>query len=221
MFQVGAWCCEVGPVTTFRLDVAPDPVADFYYYPGDPSSFDTIQFYDYTYDPAGAGIASRVWDFGDGATSTNQYPSHRYAADGDYTVRLTVTTSDGRTASTTQVVQVSTHDVSIVRLAVPASARVGQTVAVSVYVQNTRYPETVEVDLYKGVPGGFSRIGSLTQSVSVKVGGRTTRFAFSYTVTSDDKAIGKITFRAYAVLIGHRDALPADNELLSTPVRIV
>lgn len=223
-FQVGAWCCNdfgngFGPVT-FHLDVAPNPVAQFYYYPGDPSSFDAIQFFDQSNDPAGAGISSRVWDFGDGATSTELYPTHGYAADGDYTVHLTVTTTDGRTASTSQVLQVRTHDVAITRLAVPKSAHVGQTIAINVYVQNTRYPETVEVNLAKGTPGGYAQVGSLTESVPVKTAGQTTRFAFTYTVTSDDKAIGKITFIAIATIIGYRDAVPADNGLQSTPVSV-
>jgi hypothetical protein len=34
----------------------------------------------------------------------------------------------------------------------------------------------------------------------------------------DDKTLGKITFRADAT-IGYGDALPADNELPSTPVK--
>jgi PKD repeat protein len=219
-FQVGAWCCGgFGPVT-FRLQVAPNPVAQFSFYPSDPSSFDTIQFNDNSYDPAGVGISSEAWQFGDGATSSGCCPTHRYAADGDYTVKLTVTTPDGRTASTSQIVQVRTHDVSIIRLGVPKTAPVGQTIAINVYVQNTHYPETVQVDLDKSIPGGFSQVGSLTQSVLVKPGGQSTRFAFTYTVTSDDKAMGKITFRADATIIGHRDALPADNELLSTPVNV-
>jgi len=72
----------------------------------------------------------------------------------------------------------------------------------------------------KNIPGGFAQVGSLTGSVPVKTADQTTRFAFTYTVTSDDKAIGKVTFRADASIIGHRDALPADNELQSTPVSI-
>jgi hypothetical protein len=115
---------------------------------------------------------------------------------------------------------VRTHDVSIIRMAVPNSAHVGKTITIEVYLQNTRYPETVGVDFYKSVPGGFSQTGSLTQSVPVKMAGQFTRFSFSYTVTSDDKAIGKITFRADATIAGSRDALPADNQLLSTPVAI-
>ncbi len=41
------------------------------------------------------GIASWLWDFGDGQTSTEQNPSHQYAQDGVYTVSLSVTESDG------------------------------------------------------------------------------------------------------------------------------
>ena len=36
-----------------------------------------------------------LWDFGDGATSTMQHPSHPYAATGTYTVTLTITNGSG------------------------------------------------------------------------------------------------------------------------------
>ena len=40
-------------------------------------------------------IASYLWDFGDGATSTGANPTHVYAAAGDYRVHLTVTDDGG------------------------------------------------------------------------------------------------------------------------------
>jgi Ca2+-binding RTX toxin-like protein len=92
--------------------VTPPPVAGFGYGPGDPSIFDTVQFQDFSNDPAGVGIGSQAWDFGDGATATGCCPTHRYPADGDYPVQLTVTTFDGRTASTSRVVQVRTTTLS-------------------------------------------------------------------------------------------------------------
>ncbi len=46
-------------------------------------------------------VQSWLWDFGDGNTSTQQHPTHTYAADGTYTVCLTVTNSCG-TDSTCQ-----------------------------------------------------------------------------------------------------------------------
>ncbi|MDD1670980.1 MAG: PKD domain-containing protein [Methanomicrobiales archaeon] len=38
---------------------------------------------------------SRLWDFGDGSTSTERYPVHTYMAAGKYTVKLTVTNAAG------------------------------------------------------------------------------------------------------------------------------
>jgi PKD repeat protein len=220
-FQVGAWCCDGFGTVTFRLEVAQNPVAGFFFFPGDPSVFDPVEFQDSSFDPAGGGIASQAWSFGDGATGTGCCPTHQYARDGDYTVRLTVTTADGRTASTSQVVQVRTHDVAIVQVAVPNAAHVGQTVAVNVYVRNTRYPESVQVSLLKSAPGGFQQVGSLTQSVPVRPpGGNSTRFAFTYTITQADGTVGKVSFKAVATLLDHRDNLPGDNELSSPPVKI-
>ncbi|MEQ9568883.1 MAG: S8 family serine peptidase, partial [Longimicrobiales bacterium] len=52
------------------------------------------------------GVTSRSWDFGDGATSSAQNPSHTYAAGGTYTVTLTV--GDGEfTDQTSQSVTVT------------------------------------------------------------------------------------------------------------------
>ena len=196
------------------------PVASFYFYPSDPSAFDTLQFYDNSYDPGYAGIQSRNWSFGDGTTATDCCPTHRYAADGDYTVQLTVTTFDGRTASTSQVVHVKTHDVAITKFTVPTSASAGQTRSIVVGVRNTRYPETVRVELYKSTPGGYQSVGFLEQSVPVRSANRTTDFTFNYTFTSDDATIGKVTFRAVAIVINARDALPADNEAISAPTKV-
>jgi PKD repeat protein len=47
-----------------------------------------------------------VWDFGDGTGSTEQSPSHTYTNAGNYTVKLTVTDSDGITDSDSIFVEV-------------------------------------------------------------------------------------------------------------------
>ena len=46
------------------------------------------------------------WNFGDGTNSTEQNPSHNYAAPGIYTANCTVTDSDGDTAETTMSITV-------------------------------------------------------------------------------------------------------------------
>ncbi len=53
-----------------------------------------VQFTDET-DPGNLAILSRQWDFGDGASSTLQNPSHTYSTPGTYTVSLTTTSSEG------------------------------------------------------------------------------------------------------------------------------
>ena len=57
----------------------------------------TVNFEDYSY--ASTDITAWVWDFGDGATSTEQNPTHTYTADGEYTVTLVITS--GNCTSTT------------------------------------------------------------------------------------------------------------------------
>jgi PKD repeat protein len=52
----------------------------------------TVNFTDTSTAP---GITSRLWEFGDGTTSTQTDPTHVYTDDGAYTVRLTVTGSSG------------------------------------------------------------------------------------------------------------------------------
>lgn len=220
-FQVGHSGSSGAPMQ-FRLALAPTPVALFFSSPSDPSTFEVVNFFDQSGDPGGNQIVSRTWDFGDGAQSTC-CATHRYAVDGDYTARLTITTSDGREGTTTRPVIIRTHDVAVVRLQVPQKGSVAQTRPISVALSNMRYPETVQVSLYKSTTGSFSQfvlVGTLTQSVPVKGPSRSTPFDFSYTFTAEDAAVGKVTFKAIATVVGSRDAAPADNEAISLPIRV-
>jgi len=54
----------------------------------------TCSFTDTSSDGDGS-VAAWSWDFGDGATSTEQSPTHTYSAPGGYTVVLAVTDDDG------------------------------------------------------------------------------------------------------------------------------
>ena len=99
------------------VDRAPDPQASFYFWPSDPSIFDTVWFSDYSYDFA--GIGSRSWRLGDGFTSTAAAFGHRFVTDGSYSAKLDIRTTDGRTGSQTQTVAVKTHDVAIASMTVP------------------------------------------------------------------------------------------------------
>ena len=50
-------------------------------------------------------IESRLWDFGDGATSSQRNPSHSYDSPGQYDVRLTVTDDDGAADARTRTAE--------------------------------------------------------------------------------------------------------------------
>ena len=66
----------------------------------------TADFTDTSTDSDGT-VVSWAWDFGDGNTSTAQNPSNTYAANGTYTVSLTVTDDMGATSSASQSVTVN------------------------------------------------------------------------------------------------------------------
>jgi hypothetical protein len=112
---------------------------------------------------------------------------------------------------------VRTHDVSITKVIAPKSANSGQTKAITVAIRNTRYPETVTVDLYKSTPGGDVWISSLTLQIPKLSGNKTKLFTFNYMFTSQDAQIGKVTFRAVATINGANDAFPQDNIAISSP----
>ena len=52
------------------------------------------------HDDSAGNPASWAWDFGDGATSSAQNPTHTYAAPGAYDVTLTVTNAAGADTET-------------------------------------------------------------------------------------------------------------------------
>ena len=69
------------------------------------SNCPTFSFYDMS--TAGAGISTWSYDFGDGNTSSSANPSHTYAANGTYTVCLSIIASDSCTSSYCQTVVVN------------------------------------------------------------------------------------------------------------------
>jgi len=67
----------------------------------------TAGFTDHSTESGSGSITGWSWNFGDGAASTAQNPSHTYTAAGTYSVTLTVTDSNGQTSSVSQPVTVS------------------------------------------------------------------------------------------------------------------
>jgi outer membrane protein assembly factor BamB len=74
------------------------PTAQFSYSPASVLVNETVDFTDLSTDVDGS-IAAWLWDFGNGATSTEQNPQTTYTAAGSYNVSLTVTDDRGATNS--------------------------------------------------------------------------------------------------------------------------
>lgn len=97
----GTFCQITGKAGTGGDDTNAGPIAAF---TSAPNGL-VVQFTDTSYDTYGT-IASREWDFDDGATSTEQNPSHTYGTSGTYSVSLTVTDNEGATNTVSHDVQV-------------------------------------------------------------------------------------------------------------------
>jgi PKD repeat protein len=201
--------------TRIELALAPALKTEIAQSPVDPSSLDTVTFFQYPYDNLGEAITQVRWDFGDGATANGASAQHRFTADGDYMVRVNITSADGRTATATRTVTVRTHDVRIAGFTVPARGRVDQTKPIEVTVGNQRLPEDATVVLYRSTPSGFHEIARTTKYVPARRN-RTVAFPFTYTFTPEDATIGKVTFRAEVLLAqGVRDVRSIDNEAIA------
>jgi len=92
-------------IQTITIGESQPPNAAFTFAPSSPSILDTVQFTDNSSDPDGS-ISSWRWDFGDGLSSTERNPSHRYSEKGTFTVQLTVTDNDDLTDSVTMTLTI-------------------------------------------------------------------------------------------------------------------
>jgi hypothetical protein len=209
------------------LEPPPPPIAAFGYFPEQPSTWDIVNFSNYSYDPMGLPFRPSVWDFGDGATGEGSNAAHQYASEGSYTVTMTATTFDGRRAAAVQVVTVENHDVAITKLSAPNAALAGQNRTVGVQVSSRPHDEMVRVALYKSDPTrneGFVQVGEVERAVAA--GGRGVTFDFNYTFTAADAQVGKVTFKVVATPIdpltgaARRDIAPANNTAIALPTKV-
>ena len=199
----------------FASRIRHSPVASFVVEPPEPAAGQPIRLLDLSYDPAGDGIAVHAWDFGDGETSTDPKPTHRFERDGSYTVTLHVTTRDGRIGMASADVTVSTHDIVLTRITAPWRARAGEEARVVVVVGSRGRAEIAQVELFRqrGVRE-WQPAGTQTRQI---LPGRSVELSFTVSFDDEDAEVGHVTFGARATLVGEHDASPLDNAATSSP----
>ena len=89
----------------------PDPIASFQY------EVSAGNFLEVSFTNFSQNAETYAWDFGDGNMSTDENPTHTYAAAGNYTVKLTATNGSGVSAEKTEAIQIVDPNVELTRLA--------------------------------------------------------------------------------------------------------
>ena len=98
-----------------------EPISEFSITPSNPTTKDSIEFTDTSYDPDGV-VVEWLWTFGDGTSSTSKNTLHTYNQSGEYTVTLQVTDNDGLTNVSTELLTISPQSTPGFELLIFASA---------------------------------------------------------------------------------------------------
>jgi len=142
-------------VISSTLNILPPsipPVASFTFSPPNPVVGQTVFFDGSRSSDADGSVTFWSWNFGDGGVSFGTFPAHTYFAPRNFTVTLTVTDTDQRSASTSQTVPVHSippHDVALSSVLAPRTAVSTQIVQISVALENTGSSQvTVNITAY-------------------------------------------------------------------------
>ena len=206
----------MGSMTGQHRAARPKPVASFVVDPPEPAAGEPVRLFDLSYDPGGSGIALHAWDLGDGETSLEAQPTHRFAQDGSYTVTLHVTAPDGRVGVASVPVTVATHDVAVTQIKAPRHAHAGDEATVLVVVESRHRAEICQVELLRRRGShDWERLAFQTRPVP---NGGHAQVAFE--VSFEDADVDEVTFAAAVTLVGAADASPDDNTLSAVPTTV-
>ncbi|MFA6923740.1 MAG: PKD domain-containing protein [Bacteroidales bacterium] len=120
----------------------------------DSSGTNSLLWYAY---PSVTGTApfSYLWDFGDGSTSTLQYPSHTYATPGHYNICLTITDANGCSSSTCETTKANRGESGFIQQLIVVDAAAG--IRENTVSLNSVFPNPsnnrIEVSLSQSIQG--------------------------------------------------------------------
>ncbi|MEM2583283.1 MAG: PKD domain-containing protein [Candidatus Thermoplasmatota archaeon] len=77
-------------------------IADFYWEPSQPTDLEEVHFY----DNSSGEIIAWIWYFGDGSSSTEKNPTHKYDDNGTYEVRLVIWDINGQMAYKEKIINI-------------------------------------------------------------------------------------------------------------------
>jgi len=164
-----------------------------------------------------------IWNFGDGTTSTERNPMHVYAADGEYTVSLSVRNANALIATTTRVVKIGGSKLTAAIVDSPAltgNLKVGAEFDITARITNNADEPVTELALVDGtgifgpdslsVANGpvWSAPSTLSPGESVDV---------SWTLVSEAAGMTSVRVRATANLAGAEVEATADTRIAIAP----
>ncbi|MFN7920957.1 MAG: glycoside hydrolase family 44 protein [Bryobacteraceae bacterium] len=142
-------------------------------------------------DPDGT-IASYLWNFGDGATSTAANPSHSYTAAGSYTAVLTVTDNRGATAKAQVAITVSPDPTTIAAPTNLKAASIGGGKASLTWTDNASNESGYRVERAPSGSTTFSVVATLAVN-AVSYTDTPGRGTFQYRVRAFNQTTGKVS----------------------------
>lgn len=144
--------------------------------PSDPEPNDTVFFNGNGSTAAvGRSIASYSWDFGDGSTATGATVSHVYAAEGTFTVSLSVTDDRGQVGTATATVTVEAVGPTASFVFSPTEPAPGTTVFFDATASRAGNGRTIAKYSWNFGDGGASNKGPKTSHAFAAAGTYTVR----------------------------------------------
>ena len=197
------------------------PVASFTYSPqvpfqGGSVTFDATGSYDAETPSFKVGnITNFLWDFGDGRSDQGPNPILHHVlgsgSTGNFSVRLTVVDKDngfeGIKTVLVSVGQTPLHDMSVDRITVPASAKPGDQVSITILTKNVgTYTETYNLTITIGPPTTTLKT-YLNQSLAPTFGANTHTFTLTWNTTGWSPG----AYQATATVTDPLDQNPTNN----------